>query len=36
MQLTKARALFAGLVVLPPFAPDGPVVVVVLPRLATA
>jgi hypothetical protein len=34
MQFTKARALFAGLVVLPGFVADGPVVVV--PRLATA
>jgi hypothetical protein len=36
MQLTKARALLGGLAVVPPFPVDGPVVAVVVPRLATA
>jgi hypothetical protein len=35
MQCTKARALLGGLAVLPPFAVDGAVVAVVVPRPAT-
>jgi hypothetical protein len=36
MQVTKARALLGGLLVLPPFIADARAVVVVVPTLATA